>query len=89
MKMLNEMEMSLASGGILCYTPPFHEERVRIDAMHALEDWQKWVRKEKLKREGIADILMRASEDALKAAMRLNHAEMNIKAAQRAAMGLD
>ena len=42
-----------------------HEERVRIDAMHALEDWQKWVRKEKLKREGIADIRMRASEDAL------------------------
>ena len=36
MKMLNEMEMSLASGGILCYTPPFHEERVRIDAMHRL-----------------------------------------------------
>lgn len=39
--------------------------------------------------EGIADIRMRAADDALKAAMRLNHAEMNIKAAQRAAMGLD
>lgn len=89
MKMLNEMEMSLANGGILCYTPPAHEERVRIDAMHRLEEWQKWVRKEKQKMEGIADIRMRAADDALKAAMRLNHAEMNIKAAQRAAMGLD
>jgi len=89
MKMLNEMEMSLANGGILCYTPPTHEERVRIDAMHRLEEWQKWVRKEKQKMEGIADIRMRAADDALKAAMRLNHAEMNIKAAQRAAMGLD
>ena len=57
-----------------------HEERVRIDAMHALEDWQKWVRKEKQKREGIADIRMRASEDALKAAMRL---------ARQEALGLD
>lgn len=37
MKMLNEMEMSLVSGGILCYTPPTHEERVRIDAIHRLE----------------------------------------------------
>ena len=57
--------------------------------MHALEDWQKWVRKEKRKIEGIADIRMRAAEDALKAAMRLDRAEMEIKEAQRAAMGLD
>ncbi len=64
--------------------PPMHEERVRIDAMHALEDWQKWVRKEKLKREGIADIRMRASEDALKAAMRLDRQEADIKEAMRA-----
>ena len=61
-----------------------HEERVRIDAMHALEDWQKWVRKEKLKMEGIADIRMRASEDALKAAMRLARQEADIKEAMRA-----
>ena len=57
--------------------------------MHALEDWQKWVRQEKRKMEGIADIRMRAAEDALKAAMRVARAEMDIKAAQRAAMGLD
>ena len=84
MNMLNEKDMNLANGGILCYTPPMHEERVRIDAMHALEDWQKWVRKEKLKMEGIADIRMRASEDALKAAMRLDRQEADIKEAMRA-----
>lgn len=89
MKMLNENELKLVNGGILCYTPPTPEERRRIDQMHALEDWQKWVRQEKRKMEGIADIRMRAAEDALKAAMRVDRAEMNIKAAQRAAMGLD
>ncbi len=57
--------------------------------MHALEDWKKWVRKEKRKMQGIADIRMRAAEDALKAAVRMNRAEMDIKAAQRAAMGLN
>ncbi len=87
--MLNEKELNLVNGGILCYTPPTPEERRRIDQMHALEDWQKWVRKEKRKMEGIADIRMRAAEDALKAAMRLDRAEMEIKEAQRAAMGLD
>ena len=54
--------------------------------MHALEDWKKWVRKEKRKMQGIADIRMRAAEDALKAAVRMNRAEMDIKAAQHAAM---
>ncbi|MBR2824123.1 MAG: hypothetical protein IKE24_10615 [Clostridia bacterium] len=88
MRMLNEKELSLVNGGILCYTPPTHEERVRIDAMHRLEEWQKWVRKEKRKMEGLADIRMRAAEDALKAAMRIDRAEAEIKAAQRAAMGL-
>ena len=89
MKMLNENELKLVNGGILCYTPPTPEERRRINQMRALEDWQKWVRQEKRKMEGIADIRMRAAEDALKAAMRVAHAEMDIKAAQRAAMGLD
>ena len=84
MKMLNEKEMNLASGGILCYTPPTPEERRRIDEMHALEDWKKWVRKEKRKMEGIADIRMRASDNALKAAMRLTRQEANIKEAMRA-----
>ena len=86
MKMLNEKELNLVNGGILCYTPPLHEERVRIDAMHALEDWKKWVKKEKQKMEGLADIRMRAAEDALKAAMRIDRAETEIKEAMRAAM---
>ena len=89
MKMLNEKEMNLVNGGILCYTPPTPEERRRIDEMHAREAWQKWVRKEKRKMEGLADIRMRAAEDALKAAIRMHRADMDIKAAQRAAMVLD
>ena len=89
MKMLNETELNLVNGGILCYTPPTHEERVRIDAMHALEDWKKWVKKEKRKMEGLADIRMRAAEDALKAAMRIDRAEAEIKEAMRAAMELN
>ena len=89
MKTLNEKELNLANGGILCYTPPTHEERVRIDEMHRLEEWVKWVRKEKKKMEGIADIRMRAAEDALRASMRAHNAEMEIKAAQRAMLGLD
>ena len=90
--MLNEKELNLVNGGILCYTPPLHEERVRIDAMHALEDWKKWVKKEKQKMEGLADIRMRAADDALKAAMRIDRQEMEIKEAMRAqheAFGLD
>ncbi len=89
MKTLNEKELNLANGGILCYTPPTHEERVRIDEMHRLEEWVKWVRKEKKKMEGIADIRMRAAEDALRASMRAHNAEMEIKAAQRAVLGLN
>ncbi len=38
--------------------------------------------------EGLADIRRRAGEDALRAAMRAQRGEMEIKAAQRAAMGL-
>ena len=89
MKMLNENELKLVNGGYGCHITPTPEERRRIDQMRALEDWQKWVRQEKRKMEGIADIRMRAAEDALKAAMRVARAEMDIKAAQRAAMGLD
>ena len=47
---------------------------------------------EKQNMEGIADIRMRASENALKAAMRLNKQEADIKEAmkaQREALGLD
>ena len=38
--------------------------------------------------EGLADIRRRAGEDALRAAMRVQRGEMEIKAAQRAAMGM-
>ena len=89
MKMLNETEMSLVNGGFICYTPPMKKLRAEIDAKRAHEKWLKWVNQEKQKLQGIADIRMRAAEDALKAAMRINRAEMNIKAAQSAAMGLD
>ena len=89
MKMLNEQELNLVNGGIICLTPPFHEERVRIDEENRREKWLKWVRKEKQKMEGLADIRLRAGENALRAAMRIHRAELDIKAAQRAAMVLD
>lgn len=89
MKMLDMNEMNLVNGGILCYTPPTPEQNREIRAKRALEEWQKWVKKEKRKMEGLADIRVRAAEAALKAAMRAQRAEMDIKAAQRAAMGLD
>ena len=38
---------------------------------------------------GKADIRMRAAEDALRASMRAHNAEMEIKAAQRAVLGLN
>ena len=77
------------NGGILCYTPPTPEQNAKIREMRRLEEWKKWVSKERKRLEGLADIRMRAAEDAMRAAMRLNRAEMNIKEAQRAAMGLD
>ena len=89
MKMLSLKEMNLVNGGILCYTPPTPEQNAEIREKRRLEEWQKWVKKEKQKMQGLADIRMRAAEAALKAAVRLDHAEMDIKAAQRAAMGLD
>ena len=39
--------------------------------------------------QGITDIRVRAAEDAMKASLRINQAESEIKAAQRAATGLD
>ncbi len=89
MKMLNEKELDLANGGILCYTPPTPEQNAEIREKRRLEEWTKWVNKEKRKMEGLADIRMRAAEDALKAAVRMKRAEADIKAAQRAVMGLD
>ena len=57
-----------------------------MDAKKAHEKWLKWVNQEKRKMEGLADIRMRAAEDALKAAMRIDRAEAEIKEAMRAAM---
>lgn len=89
MKMLSEQEMNLVNGGILCYTPPTPEQNAEIRAKRRLEEWRKWVGKESRRLQGIADIRMRAADNALKAAMRIHQADMEIKAAQRAVMGLD
>ena len=89
MKMLNEQELNLVNGGIICYTPPTHEQRVEIEEKKRYQEWLKWVSKEKRKMEGLADIRLRAGEDALRAVMRIHRAELDIKAAQRAAMVLD
>ena len=89
MKTLNEKELSIANGGLICANPPTHEERVRIEEKRKREKWLKWVKQEKRRLEGIADIRMRAAEDALRASMRAHNAEMEIKAAQRAVLGLN
>ena len=84
--MLNENELTLVNGGIVIGPPHMTEEEV------IQEKTKKWLAKEKRKMEGIADIRMRASEDALKAAMRLNKQEADIKEAmkaQREALGLN
>ena len=86
MKMLNEKEMDLVNGGIVIGPAHMTEEEV------IQEKTKKWLAREKRKMEGIADIRMRASEDALKAAMRLNKQEADIKEAmkaQREALGLN
>ena len=56
--------------------------------VNELKRQKKWQAQEMRRREGLADIRRRAGEDALRAAMRVQHGEMEIKAAQRAAMGL-
>ena len=89
MKMLNEKELNLVNGGIINYNPPTPELRAEEEERKRHQKWLKWVNQEKQKMQGIADIRMRAADDALKAAMRVDRAEMDIKAAQRAAMGLD
>ena len=86
MKMLNEKEMDLVNGGIVIGPPHMTEEEV------IQEKTKKWLAREKRKMEGIADIRMRAADDALKAAMRIDRQEMEIKEAMRAqheAFGLD
>ena len=86
MKMLNEKEMDLVNGGIVIGPAHMTEEEV------IQEKTKKWLAREKRKMEGIADIRMRAADDALKAAMRIDRQEMEIKEAMRAqheAFGLD
>ena len=83
MKMLNEMEMNLVNGGLSTGSG-------RVTMQDVIEkERREWMVKEMKRLQGLADIRIRAAEAALKAAMRLNRAEMEIKAAQRAAMGLD
>lgn len=88
MKMLNENELTLVNGGVPICNCTYYETAGEKEE-RLLEAWHKWVKKERQRLEGLADIRMRAGENALKAAMRLDRAEMEIKAAQRAAMGLD
>ena len=89
MKTLNLKEISIANGGVPIYTTISSEDREEMDEAERRRKWQKWIKQEKRKMTGIADIRMRAAEDALKAAVRLNRAEMDIKAAQRAATSLN
>ena len=47
-----------------------------------------WQEQEMRRLEGLADIRKRAADDALRAAARVQHQEMEIKKAQRAAIGM-
>ena len=84
-KELNMEELEQVSAGYLGFLLPI-VKKVGTTVVKKLET------QEKQNMEGIADIRMRASEDALKAAMRLNKQEADIKEAmkaQREALGLD
>jgi hypothetical protein len=88
MKMLNEKELMFVNGGVGYDFSPSVSERNRE---RAEKQRQERVREQR-RMESIADIRMRASEDALKAAMRLNKQEADIKEAmkaQREALGLN
>ena len=86
MKLLNEKELNLVNAGRFGNASSDPEKRAEKIEKLRHEEWLKWVNQEKRKMEGLADIRIRAAENALKAAMRLDRAEMEIKAAQRAAM---
>ena len=78
-------ELEQVSAGYLGFLLPI-VKKVGTTVVKKLET------QEKQNMEGIADIRMRASEDALKAAMRLNKQEADIKEAmkaQREVLGLD
>ena len=86
MKMLNEKEMNFVNGGVGYDFSPSVSERNRERAEKQRQE------QEQRQMESIADIRMRAADDALKAAMRIDRQEMEIKEAMRAqheAFGLD
>ena len=88
MKELNEKELMFVNGGVGFDFSPSVSER---NGERAEKQRQERVREQR-RMESIADIRMRASEDALKAAMRLNKQEADIKEAmkaQREALGLN
>ena len=85
MKMLNEKELMFVNGGVGYDFSPSVSERNRERAEKQRQEREQ----EQRRMESIADIRIRAAEAALKAAMRLDRAEMEIKATQRAAMGLN
>ena len=88
MKELNEKELMFVNGGYGYDFSPSVSER---NEERAEKQRQERVREQR-RMESIADIRMRASEDALKAAMRLNKQEADIMEAmkaQREALGLN
>ena len=78
MKMLNEKEMNFVNGGYGYDFSPSVSERNRERAEKQRQE------QEQRRMESIADIRMRAADDALKAAMRIDRQEMEIKEAMRA-----
>ena len=86
MEMLNEKELTLVNGGLPAgITYETKEERIE-------EYTRKWLAEETKRLQGLADIRVRAAEDALKAEMRLNKQGADIKEAmkaQREALGLN
>ena len=86
MKKLNEKEMNLVNGGL-------HTGSGRVTMDDVIKKEQReWMAKEMKKLQGLADLRMRAADDALKAAMRIDRQEAAIKEAmkaQREALGLN
>ena len=80
MKMLNEKEMNFVNGGVGYDFSPSVSERNRERAEKQRQEREQ----EQRRMESIADIRMRAADDALKATMRIDRQEMEIKEAMRA-----
>lgn len=83
--LMNEMELKEVTAGYLGFLFPI-VKKIGTTIV------KKLVTQEKENMEGLADIRMRAGDNALKAAMRLNRQEADIREAmkaQREALGLD